>query len=110
MKLLIQPILKIDKEKKSVCEFNIVLTKKNPESLLIVAKSKKDKYPRKAGYISRNGFITTNVRYHKQLDPLFNKRMRRKIDFLLDMVYGKDRTQEPEFDKLGRVEFKKPTK
>jgi len=109
MKVLIQPIIKIDKEKKSKCEFHIIAKKSENHKLLIVAKSKKDKYNRKAGEIHRSGTIEIALRYGKQLDGLFNKRMKRKIDFLLDMVFGKDRTQMPNFDKLGRVEFKKPS-
>jgi len=107
MKILVKPKITLIKAKKGQYEVSVCLLKNNTNELTIRAISHNKKDKRIVGTVNREGKIfmrPTKQAKHEYLLVVLNSHKR--LDFLLDMVYGDKRDKFPTINKKGFTEFK----
>lgn len=107
MKILVKPQITLIRAKKGKYEVSVCLMKNNTNELTIRAISHDKKDKRIVGIVNREGKVimrqTKQAKHEYFISVLDNHK---KIDFLLDMVYGDKRDKFPVINKKGLTEFK----
>lgn len=107
MKILVKPQITLIKAKKGAYEVSVCLMKNNTNELTIRAISHNKKDKRIVGIVDRYGKILMRpTKQAKHEYFLAAHGSRKRIDFLLDMVYGDKRDKFPTINKKGFTEFK----
>lgn len=106
MQTFIIPHIVLNKAVKNKCfSYSIVLDQKRLTRLTIKAKSADGRGRGNVGYIEKDGtaFFKTYSSYEAQVAPLLTKKVRDKISFTLDHLYGMDRNKKCIFNEKGLV-------
>ena len=88
--------------------YTISLNKKNPNQLIIKARSANGRGRGNAGFIYKDGTIRLVDSFEPFLQPLLTKSIKDKVNLTLDLIYGRNRDKQCELSK-GLVNFQKPT-
>ena len=108
MQTLINPKIVIQQStKKGKYKITIMLCRKNLNELTIRARSHNGKDNRILGAFSRDGILILKKNKYARLMPFINQHYNDKIQFLLDLLYGIKRTNQPTINKDGYAQFTK---
>jgi hypothetical protein len=107
MTTLINTKITINKPVKNKCfGYSIIVDKKEANKLLIKAKSANGRGRGIVGVIEKNGTFVVYKEHKSKLLPLLNnKEISRKIDIVLDLTFGSQRTKTCKVQQHGLVQF-----
>lgn len=84
----------------------ITVEKKNPEYLTITARSANGKGRGVAGKIMNDGLFKIHKDHANKIYPLLNdKNMKKRIEIVLELVYGKERNKKCVFNNKGLIDI-----
>ena len=111
MATFINPNIIVRNAMKRQVGFTIIFDEKEPDSLLIKAKNSKGHGLGTAGRILRNGDVSIKKWHKSVLTPLiYNDGMKKRLDVVLDLIYGKNRMNRciaKKVQDVNIIEFKK---
>lgn len=90
--LLIKDRITISKAKKNKClGYEFVINHKNTQKNVVIARSYNGKSRGIKGFVTKDGYFTLSG----VLEPHITSKIKQKIEFALEMVYGKDGSKDP---------------
>ena len=107
MSTLINTKITINKPIKNKCfGYTIMLDKKEPNRLLIKAKSSDGRGRGIAGVVEKNGTFSIRKEHQPKLLPLLKTHVvSNKVDTILDFAFGVQRIKSCHADKNGFIQF-----